>query len=652
MPKMRIKVELVSPSDDGEEDDDGAVGIGGEGRGPLGVLGDCPPTNDAVGRAGEVTAVRSSSIRAPRPPNPADTDWMALAAPRAGMVGEADDTVFPAPLTGVGAVGETGPTSCAGGRTSPPPLTGAATFVTGARTAAARLVTGVTTGLTVLVTGARTGAARLVTGVTTGLTVLVTGARVWATGAVIAPAVCATVPSVWVTGAATVPSVWVTGAATVPRVWATGAVPRVWATGAVTAPAAGVAVPRVGATALVVATVDVTGPVTAPAAGVTLVTAPAAGVAVPRVGATALAVATVDVTGRVTAPAPWVVTGPVAAPVAGVTFVTAPAAGVAVPRVGATALGVATVDVTGRVTAPAPWVVTGPVAAPAAGVTFVTVTAPAAGVAVPRVGATALAVATVETGVGGAAGVVAGVPTVTGVDELAVPLVGGAAAGGVGLDGPVAGAATPSLDETTGLCVELATPPTPDGKTADVGIPRADALPDPRSTTKATTAKIPNTRRANAWTGRATSVAPHSCLFAFNRVFMDVTGSRLFGVAQPIVRSDPFTEVITRRDRARNPSIRPTFGLESQPSACRQVPTAMPAGSFRSAKRPQGSRGLVSLPSSLRRPRSREPGYPGSSRPKATAGHAPLCQEHLSSSARTPGVGRRLRPTRRRWNRG
>ena len=152
---MRIKVELVSPSDDGDGDDDGAVGIGGEGRGPLGVLGDCPPTNDAVGRAGEVTAVRSSSIRAPGPPNPADIDWVALAAPLQGWSVKPLKPSFPAPLTGVGAVGETGATGgCAGGLTPPPPK-GAATFVTGARTVAARLVTGVTTGLTVLVTGAR-----------------------------------------------------------------------------------------------------------------------------------------------------------------------------------------------------------------------------------------------------------------------------------------------------------------------------------------------------------------------------------------------------------------------------------------------------------------------------------------------------------------
>src|SRR5580700_7362096 len=148
MPKMRIKVELVSPSDDEDEDDDGAVGLGGEeGSGPLGVLGDCLPTNDAVGRAMAVTAARSSSIRAARPPNPADTDWTALAAPRAGMVGEADETAFPAPLTGVRAGGETGSTTCAG-RVTPPP-TGAATFLTGARTEAATLVTGATTGLTV-----------------------------------------------------------------------------------------------------------------------------------------------------------------------------------------------------------------------------------------------------------------------------------------------------------------------------------------------------------------------------------------------------------------------------------------------------------------------------------------------------------------------
>ena len=460
MPKMRTQVELVSPSDDGDGDDDGAAGIGAEGRGPLGVLGDCPPTNDAVGRAVEVTAVRSSSIRAPRPPIPADSDWVALAAPRAGMVGESDETVFPDPPTGVGAVGESGATTtCAGGLAPPPPPAGAATLVTGARTGMARVVTGATIGLTVLVTGAKTGMARLVigatigltvlvtgartgmarlvtgatigltvlvtgartgmavlvTGVTTGLTALVTGARVWATGAVTAPAVCATVPSVWVTGAATVPSVWVTGAATVPSVWATGAV---------TAPAAGVAVPRVVATALV-ATVDVTGPVTVPA---------------PRVG-----------------------TGPEIVP----------AAGVAVPRVGATAL-----------------------------VTTVAV----------------------DTGVGGA-GVVVGVPAATGVDELPTPGVGGAAVGGEGLDGPVAGAATASLDEATGLNVELTTPPIPDGATADVGIPRADALPEPRSTTKATTAKIPNSRRANARDGRMGSVAPYSHLLASNRVFVDATGS-------------------------------------------------------------------------------------------------------------------------------
>ena len=293
-----------------------------------------------------------------------------------------------------------------------------------------------------------------------------------------------------------------------------------------TAPAAWVAVPMVGATALAVATVDVTGPVTVPAPcdATGPVIAPAAWVAVPRVGATALGVATVDVTGPVTAPA------------AGVTPGTALAPWVAVPMVGATALAVATFDVTGPVTAPAPWVVTGAVTAPAAGVT--PVTAPAAWVAVPRPGATALAVATVEVviGVACAAGVVVGVPTVTGLGVLAVPLVGGAAAGEEGLDGTVAGAATPPLDETTGLNVELTVPPTPEGKTAGVGIPRADALLDPSSTTKAATAKIPNRRRASAWTGRVRSAAALSCLFASNRVFMDATGSRLFEVAQPIVR--------------------------------------------------------------------------------------------------------------------
>jgi hypothetical protein len=176
-----------------------------------------------------------------------------------------------------------------------------------------------------------------------------------------------------------------------------------------------------------------------------------------------------------------------------------------------------------------------------------------------------------DIGVACAAGVVVGVPTVTGVGVLAVPLVGGTGAGGGGLDGTVAGAAVPPLDETTGLNVELTAPPTPEGKAADVGIPRADALLDPRSTKKATTAKIPNTRRASAWTGRMRSVAAHSCLFASNRVFMDATGRKLFGgcpanssgVAQPIVRSDPFTKVITRRDRFRNPSFGPTIGLES-----------------------------------------------------------------------------------------
>ncbi len=139
-PKMRTEVELVSPSDDVDGDDDDAMGIGRKGRGPLGVLGDCPPTNDAVCRAGEVTAVRSSSRRPPGPPSPADSDWVALARPPpAGMVGEPAETAFPAPLAG--AVGETGATRRAGGPTTPTP-TGAAPLVTGARTVAARLDTG------------------------------------------------------------------------------------------------------------------------------------------------------------------------------------------------------------------------------------------------------------------------------------------------------------------------------------------------------------------------------------------------------------------------------------------------------------------------------------------------------------------------------
>jgi hypothetical protein len=341
-----------------------------------------------------------------------------------------------------------------------------------------------------------------------------------------------TVPSVLVTGVTvTVPSVLATGVTTVPSVLVTGAVtvPSVLVTGAVTAPAAGVEVPRVGATGLALATVDVMGPVTAPAAGV----------AVPRVGSAGLAVATVDVTGPVTVPA----------------------AGVAVPWVGATGLA-------------AVGVVTGPVTA---------------GVAVPWVGATGLAVATVDAGVGGAAGVVGGAPTVSGVEELAVPLVGAAAAGGEGLDDVVTGVATPLLDDTTGLNVELATPPTPDGETADadVPIPRADALPELRSTTKATTAKTPNTRRTNAWNSRRRSVAPPSCFFACNRVFMDATGGRLFRDC-PANRS---FRPVHQCDNPAGPRPKPVLSARIWPgvTAIGVSPGtngAMPAGSFRRVKGP------------------------------------------------------------------
>ena len=77
-PKMSTQLELVSPSHDADADGD-AAGIAGKGRGPFGVLGDCPPTNDAAG----------------------ETRGVVLATPLAGIVGEAAETAIPVPVTGV-----------------------------------------------------------------------------------------------------------------------------------------------------------------------------------------------------------------------------------------------------------------------------------------------------------------------------------------------------------------------------------------------------------------------------------------------------------------------------------------------------------------------------------------------------------------------
>ncbi len=211
-PKMSTQLELVSPSHDADADGD-AAGIAGKGRGPFGVLGDCPPTNDAAG----------------------ETRGVVLATPLAGIVGEAAETAIPVPVTGVGTVRETGITNRAGGLTPPPPPTDvsaivpgvtvlvrvwATVWIAGARTGATVLVRVWATGATVLVTVLVTGARELVTGATTGATVLVTGARELVTGAT-------TGATVLVTGART-------GATVLVRVWATGA--TVLVTGATTAP--------------------------------------------------------------------------------------------------------------------------------------------------------------------------------------------------------------------------------------------------------------------------------------------------------------------------------------------------------------------------------------------------------------------------------
>jgi hypothetical protein len=155
-PNMRTKVEPVNPSDDGDGDDDGAVGAAGKGTRPPGARGECPPANALV-RVGAVPVVRSSFRRAPRPLDPVEIGWVALAGPiPAGRVGEVAETVYPAAFTGIGAFGETGAARSAAGPTLVPPPTGGATWVTGGATLLSK-------GLTALVTGgARTGAVRLV----------------------------------------------------------------------------------------------------------------------------------------------------------------------------------------------------------------------------------------------------------------------------------------------------------------------------------------------------------------------------------------------------------------------------------------------------------------------------------------------------------
>ena len=84
-------------SEDGDGADDGAIGLRGEGRGPLGLLGllgDRPPPNDAAAdRVGVMASVRG----------PPAIEWPALLADVRATVVEALEGAPRAPLSGVSA---------------------------------------------------------------------------------------------------------------------------------------------------------------------------------------------------------------------------------------------------------------------------------------------------------------------------------------------------------------------------------------------------------------------------------------------------------------------------------------------------------------------------------------------------------------------
>ena len=337
----------------------------------------------------------------------------------------------------------------------------ASVWVTGAVTAASVCVIGAVTVPSVWTSGADTVASAWVTGA-------VTAASVGGTGAVTAASVCVTgavtVPSVWATGSVTAASDCVTGAVTVPRVWVTGAVtvPSVWTTGDVATE-----------------TVWVTGAVTAASVGVT----------------GAVTVASVWFTGAVTVPSVGVV-GPV---VDGVALVIAVAASVADPTAGAgdktAVVAPLMVDVAPPRAEPTVWVAV--VAAPAGAIGAATGGAVVAGWVVER-----------EDALGddaGAAGVLDGVESVPDVVVTSDPML------------------EPSFDRALGTA-DPTRPVTPaeSGDDADeVSTPRAEARPEPRSTTRATTAMIPNTRRVSERRVHVRSISPVSCLCSSMCGFID-----------------------------------------------------------------------------------------------------------------------------------